>query len=88
MTSILFDENGVLKIDEAVAQNANFKKIMEDGVVTEEELSEQGMVTAELFKKVEELCSNEQLELIKSLLVETSVLNAIYNYHQLQTLKF
>lgn len=88
MASVLFDDNGVLKIDEAVAQNANFKKIMEDGIVTAEELSEQAAVTTALFKKVELACSEEQLELIKELLVETGVLSAVYNYHQLQTLKF
>lgn len=88
MKNILFDENGVLKIDEAVAQNANFKKIMEDGIVTDEELYEQSALTNALFKKVEESCSEEQLGLIKDLLVETSVLSAVYNYHQLQSLKF
>lgn len=88
MASVLFDDNGVLKIDEAVAQNANFKKIMEDGIVTAEELSEQAAITTALFKKVESACSEEQLELIKELLVETGVLSAVYNYHQLQTLKF
>ena len=38
---MFFDENGILNIDEIVADNASFKNIMEDGIVTEEEIKSQ-----------------------------------------------
>lgn len=87
MKNILFNENGILCIDEAVVSQPTFKKIMEDGVVTEEELAEQSQRVAELFRKVESQCSLEELETIKSLLVETGVLHAIYQYHKVQNIK-
>ena len=33
---MFFNEKGILNIDEIVANNASFKNIMEDGIVTEE----------------------------------------------------
>lgn len=87
MKNILFDENGMLCIDEAVMKQPTFIKIMEDGIVTEEELAEQSKKVTELLKKVETLCSDEEIEAIKDLLVETSVLHAIYQYHNIQNLK-
>ena len=35
-----FDESGGLNIDDLILQQPSFKKIMEDGIVTEEELAE------------------------------------------------
>ena len=35
---MFFNEKGILNIDEMVADNASFKNIMEDGIVTEEEV--------------------------------------------------
>lgn len=82
-----FDENGLLNIDEAVANTPSFKKIMEDGIVTDEELLAQTEVVTELFHKVEDNCTTEQLDIVKNLLSEMNVLYAIYNYKELQSLK-
>ena len=38
---MFFNEKGILNIDEMVADNASFKNIMEDGIVTEEEVKAQ-----------------------------------------------
>ena len=37
---MFFNEEGILNIDEMVVNNASFKAIMEDGVITEEEIKE------------------------------------------------
>ena len=37
----LFDENGMLNIADIVAENPSYKAIMEDGVVTDQELKDQ-----------------------------------------------
>ncbi len=38
---MFFKEKGMLNLDEAVMNQATFKKIMEDGIVTEQEIKEQ-----------------------------------------------
>ena len=38
---MFFNEDGILNIDEMVVNNTSFKNIMEDGIVTEEEIKAQ-----------------------------------------------
>ena len=38
---MFFNEQGMLNLDEAVMNQPTFKKIMEDGIVTEQEVKEQ-----------------------------------------------
>ena len=38
---MFFNEEGILNIDEMVVNNASFKTIVEDGVITEEEIKAQ-----------------------------------------------
>lgn len=83
---MFFNEDGILNIDEMVAGNASFKNIMEDGVVTEEEVKAQSDKVVAMFHDIETRYSEEQLAEIKNLLVETSVLYAIYNFHSIQNI--
>ena len=83
---MFFDENGILNIDEMVVKNESFKKIMEDGVVTDEELKLQSDKVVATLRKMEAKYSEEQLVEIKSLLVDASVLYAAYNYQSIQNL--
>lgn len=84
---LLFDENGFFNLDEAVMAMPSFKKIMEDGVVTDSELAEQAHRVHSLLQKIEDVCSEEQAMLVKELLAEMSVLFSAYHYHELQTIK-
>jgi len=83
---MFFNEDGILNIDELVANNTSFKNIMKDGIVTEEEVKSQSDKVIELLRNVEGKYTGEQIEEIKSLLVETSVLYAVYNYYSIQNL--
>ena len=83
---MFFNEEGILNIDEMVAENASFKNIMEDGVVSEEEIKAQSDKVIALLRNMEAKYSEEQLAEIKSLLVETSVLYAVYNIHSIQSI--
>ena len=83
---MFFNEKGILNIDEMVANNASFKNIMEDGIVTEEEVTAQSDKVIVMLHDMETKYSQEQLEEIKSLLVETSVLYAVYNFHSIQNI--
>ena len=74
---MLFDKEGVLRIDEAIMQRPTFLKIMEDNVVTDEEILEQSKVVLELLQKAEKEFSPSQLQIVEDLLAETGVLFAI-----------
>ena len=83
---MFFNKEGILNIDEMVANNASFKTIMEDGVITEEEIKAQFDKVVAMLHNMEAKYSEEQLAEIKNLLVETSVLYAVYNFHSIQNI--
>lgn len=75
-----FDESGGLNIDDLILQQPSFQKIMEDGVVTEDEIAEQRERVMALLKKLEQNSTPEQIDQIRELLAEISVLVAIHNF--------
>ena len=83
---MFFNEEGILNIDEMVVNNASFKNIMEDGVVTKEEIKTQSDKVLAMLHDMEAKYSKEQLAEIKSLLAETSVLYAVYNFNSIQNI--
>lgn len=84
---MFFDENGILDLDEMIAQNVSFKKIMEDGVVTEQELKEQSDKVISMLHLLEQKYKETQLTEIKKLLVECGVLYAVYQQYSIQSIK-
>ena len=83
---MFFNEDGILNIDEMVVNNASFKAIMEDGVITEEEIKAQSDKVVSLLHDMEAKYSEDQLAEIKNLLVESSVLYAVYNFYSIQNI--
>ncbi len=83
---MFFNEEGILNIDEMVDKNASFKNIMEDGVVTEDEIKSQSDKVVSMLHDMEAKYSEEQLAEIKNLLVESSVLYAVYNFYSIQSI--
>ena len=81
---MFFNEEGILNIDELIADNASFKNIMEDGIVTEEEIKAQSDKVAAMLRDMEAKYSEEQLAEIKNLFAEASVLYAVYNCYVIQ----
>ena len=86
MKSMFFNEDGILNIDEMVVNNRSFKNIMEDGVITEDEIKIQSDKVIAMLHDMEKRCSEEQLAEIKNLLVESSVLYAVYNFYSIQNI--
>ncbi len=84
---MFFDENGILDLDEMIVRHDSFKKIMEDGIVTDEELKEQSDKIVGILRRMEKKYSPEQLAEIKELLVESSVLYAVYQQYAIQSIK-
>ena len=74
-----FDESGTLNIDDLILQQPSFQKIMEDGVVTDEELAEQKERVIALLKKLEQNLTPKQIDQVRELLAEISVLVAVQN---------
>lgn len=84
---MIFNEQGFLDIDEMIAQEPTFQIIMEDGVVTDEELRQQTNVVINLLHEVENrFCEEDQL-LVKRLFAETNVLSVIYHQYSLQNIR-
>lgn len=81
---MFFNKEGLLDIDELVVNNTSFKNIMEDGIVTAEEMKIQSDRIVTMIHDMETKYSKEQLAEIKSLLAETSVLYAIYHIYNIQ----
>ena len=83
---MLFNEQGIIDIDDMIAQQPSFQNIMADGIITEEELRIQSERVIDLFHQAEQHFSEEDQQFIKKLFVETNVLSAIYHYYELQNL--
>ena len=84
MKEVFFNEDGSLKINETIMNQPSFVKIMEDGVVTADELEEQSRRVISIFRKIEDTFNDEQKMLVQELLVESNVLNAIFKQHGMQ----
>ena len=84
MKEVFFNEDGSLKINESIMSQPSFVKIMEDGVVTADELEEQSRRVLSIFRKIEDTFNDEQKMLVQELLVESNVLNAIFKQHGMQ----
>lgn len=80
----LFDKDGFLNIDEIVANRPSFKAIMEDSVITDEELAAQSERTIAALRKVESICNPEQRSAVADALAELSVLFTVYHLHNNQ----
>jgi hypothetical protein len=84
---MIFNQQGIIDIDEMIAQEPTFQNIMADGIVTEEELHGQSERVISLLHEAEQRFSEDDQQFIKTLFAETNVLSAIYRYYELQNLK-
>ncbi len=84
---MFFNEQGIIDIDELIAKQSSFQKIMDDGIVTDEELQEQSQRVIGLLHEAEMRFSDTDQQFIKTLFAETNVLSAIYHYYEHQSLK-
>lgn len=75
------DENGNLTFDEAVFNRQSIREILNDGVVTEEEVMEQSERTKKLYDEMKASLSPEQLDKLNALMEEMGVLFTITLFH-------
>lgn len=81
------DKIDILDLESIMMNNASLAKILEDGIVTEEEILEQSQKVTAIAEQLQETCSEEQLKLIQSLLAEMNALYVAYNYNELMSIK-
>lgn len=78
MNKKLFDEKtGMLLLDEYICEMPSFRKIMEDSVITEDEVMAQTEKVVELLKRLERVLQPEERELLIETLCEIAVLYAV-----------
>lgn len=82
----LFDENGMLNISDIISGHPSYKAIMDDGIVTDEELKNQADATVASLRKLQTLCNEEQQNAILDALSEMGVLFAAYHQYELQNI--
>ena len=80
----LFDGNGMLNIADIVGNHPSYRAIMEDGVVTDREVSDEATIAS--LRRLQEICTPEQQAAILEAISEMSVLMAVYHRHELQSL--
>ncbi|MBQ9522272.1 MAG: hypothetical protein IJR74_00435 [Paludibacteraceae bacterium] len=69
-----FNESGSLNMDELIMERPSFQHLMEDGVVTDEKIEEQGLHVKDLIQNMEPNFTPEQMDQIYDLVAEVSVL--------------
>ena len=84
---MIFTEQGFIDIDEMIAQEPSFQKIMQDGIVTDDEMQQQSEKVINLLHEVESRLNEDDQLLVKKLFTETNVLSAIYHYYSLQNIR-
>ncbi|MGB7509995.1 MAG: hypothetical protein WBP54_01755 [Pelodictyon phaeoclathratiforme] len=88
MTVPWFDrETGILLLDELAETQPSFRKILEDGIITPEELLDQSNHVLELMQLLDKQLDDRQHQLVTELLSELAVLFAASQYHEIQQLK-
>lgn len=81
----LLDKYGNLNIEDIVVNQPSFKRIIEDGIITEEEIEEQSQRVVAKIKEIEAVATPEVKEKMRELLAEMSVLVAISNLKDVTT---
>lgn len=77
----------IMDFESIMMNNASLMKILEDGVVTEEEIMEQSQKVMDLIAKLEQTCTQEQLQLIQEFIAEMNALYVAYNYNELLSIR-
>ena len=81
MKDVFFTEDGLLNINSTIMSQPSYIKIMNDGVVTEEELTAQIDTVMSLFREIDNTFNEEQKKLVERVIVESSILNMVYKFY-------
>ncbi|MBR5935004.1 MAG: hypothetical protein IKZ89_02500 [Bacteroidaceae bacterium] len=79
-----FEDEDTLNIEDLIMEQPSFQKIMEDGIVTKEELEEQAQRVIASLKAFEKDATPAQIDKVREILAEISVLVAVRNQYEKQ----
>lgn len=79
-----FEDADTLNIEDLIMDQPSFQKIMEDGIVTKEELEEQSQRVISSLKAFEKDATPAQIDKVREILAEISVLVAVRNQYEKQ----
>jgi hypothetical protein len=74
-------QTGLLLLDEYVAEMPSYQKIMADGVVSDEELTQEAQRVTTLLKQLEAALSPQVKALATEALCELAVLHSLQQHH-------
>lgn len=83
----IMSKTNIMDFESIMMNNASLMKILEDGVVAEEEIMEQSQRVMDLIAKLEQTCTQEQLQLIQEFIAEMNALYVAYNYNELLSIR-
>lgn len=83
-----YDETtGLLRIEEMLEGNANLESILEDGIVTDEEVREQSVRVFDLFREAHRVIDESQRDIVSRLITELCVFHAVSQYRDMTELR-
>lgn len=85
MASWFDQQTGMINLDEKVAQSETFQKIMEDRIVTGDEIKAQADMVIGLLRELDACLDTHEKELVEKLLTELAVLYAVSQTAELQS---
>lgn len=78
MVKSLFDaKTGVFNLDEHIVLRETFKRIMNDGVVTSEEVKQQGELVVALLKQLDNILDEKEKSLVVDAICEICILYSL-----------
>lgn len=77
----------ILDLDPVMLNNTTLMRILEDGIVSEHEIAEQVEKVNAVAEKIQQVCTDEQLEMIQTLIAEMNTLYVAYNYNELLSIR-
>ena len=83
---MFFKEDGTLDVDGLLVNNASFKTIMEDGVITVEEVEAQTEKVASLLRAMGAKYDKAVMDDVMNLMSEVCLMYAVSNYLSIQNL--
>ena len=85
MNTKWFDpETGFFTLDESILERTSFKSILEDNIVTDEEVRQQADRTVALLKELDSKLSDDLRHLVTEALCELMTLSALERYTELK----
>jgi hypothetical protein len=79
-------ETGILKLDEYLCEDPSFRKVMEDGIVTDDELAAHAEAVAESLRALEASLDAPARDRVLDTLIQLCALYALQRAHEQQDL--